>query len=345
MRYLKIGDREIGDNFPPLVIPEIGINHNGDLDLAIEIADSAIKAGAEVIKHQTHIIEDEMSIEAKNVIPGNSEKNIYQIMKECSLNKKDEKKLMQHIKSNKCIFLSSPFSRKAVDRLIEFDVPALKIGSGECNNYPLIKYICKFKKPLIVSTGMNNISSIKRTTDIIEKANVPYALLHCTNVYPTPEEIVRLDAISVLRKKYRNIVIGYSDHTTSNFASLGSAALGASIIEKHFIDKKKRSGPDVICSMTPNDLKRLIKGTKKIFLSKGKNKQMVKEEIVTSKFAFASVVSIKKIKKNEKLTYNNIWVKRPSGGYFPADKFESLLNKKAARNIKKNHQLKFLDVK
>lgn len=345
MRYFKIGNREIGDGFSPLVIAEIGINHNGNLDLAIDIADSAMKAGAEVIKHQTHIIEDEMSIEARKVIPGNSNKSIYQIMQECSLNKKDERKLMQHIKSNKCIFLSSPFSRKAVDRLIEFDVPAIKIGSGECNNYPLIKYICKFKIPLIVSTGMNNLRTIKVTTDIMDKAKVPYALLHCTNVYPTPEKIVRLDAISLLRKKYKNIVIGYSDHTTSNFASLGSVALGASIIEKHFIDSKKRKGPDIVCSMSPKELKNLITGTQKIFLSKGNNKKMVKEEIVTSKFAFASVVAIKDIKKNEKFSYSNIWVKRPSGGFFPANKFEYLLTKKASRNIKRNHQLKELDVK
>ena len=140
MKNFKIGKRNIGPNFPPLIISEIGINHNGSLDLAIHLADSAIRAGAEMIKHQTHVIEDEMSEEARKVIPGNAKISIYEIIKKCALNEQDEKKLADYVKSKKRIFISTPFSRLAADRLMRIKVPAFKIGSGECNNYHFVKY-------------------------------------------------------------------------------------------------------------------------------------------------------------------------------------------------------------
>ena len=194
----KISERIVDEKSPPLIIAEIGINHNGNLDKAISIADSAIKSGAEVIKHQTHIPDEEMSQEAKFIKPGNSNKNIYDIIKECSLNELDEKKLFKYIVQKKKIIISTPFSKKAVDRLNRFGVPAFKIGSGECNNYDLIKYVCKFNKPIILSTGMNSIHSIKKTVNIIKRYKVPLALLHCVNLYPTPFNLLRLTFIQQL---------------------------------------------------------------------------------------------------------------------------------------------------
>ena len=185
MSILKIGDKKIGKDFPPVVIAELGINHNGNLDSAISIVDSAIKAGVDIIKHQTHVVEDEMSREAKKIIPANSNKSIYEIIQSCAMSEKNEKKLMNYIKSKKKIFISTPFSRAAADRLGKFNIPAFKIGSGECNNHFLIDYICKFKKPIIMSTGMNSIKSISKSVKIIRKHKLPFALLHCTNIYPT----------------------------------------------------------------------------------------------------------------------------------------------------------------
>ena len=172
MAKFKILNRTIGDGEPPVVIAEIGINHNGSVDNAISIADAAISSGAEIIKHQTHLIEDEMVNEAKRIIPGNSKKSIYSIMSKCALNENDEKKLMKYVFQKKRIFISTPFSRKAVDRLVKFKVPAFKIGSGECNNYPLIKYIAKFKKPIILSTGMNSIPQIKKSVRILRNCKI-----------------------------------------------------------------------------------------------------------------------------------------------------------------------------
>ena len=336
----KNGNISINENAPPVIIAEIGINHNGSLDLAIAIADKAIQSGAEIIKHQTHVIDDEMSEEAKRVIPGNSTFSIYDIMKKCALEESDEKKLMQYIKSRRKIFISSPFSRKAADRLGKFNVPAFKIGSGECNNYHFIKYICKFKKPIILSTGMNSINSIKKSVRIIQKNKIPLALLHCTNIYPTPPKLVRLDCLRQLKEAYPKCIIGISDHTETNHTSLAAVALGARIIEKHFVDTKKRKGPDVSCSMDPKDLRDMIKGSQIIFSARGGIKKPLLEEKKTIAFAMPSVVSLKDINVGEKLNYNNIFLKRPSGGDFGIDDLKKLYGRRVKKKIKKNTQIK-----
>ena len=168
----KISDITVSQKTDPLIIAEIGINHNGSLERAINIADQAMKSGAKVIKHQTHIVDDEYSFHAKKIKPGNSNRNIFDIIKNCSLNEEEEFKLMNYIKKKKRIFISTPFSLKAVDRLIKFKVPAFKVGSGECNNHILIDYIAKQNKPIILSTGMNNMSSVDQSVKIINKYGV-----------------------------------------------------------------------------------------------------------------------------------------------------------------------------
>lgn len=329
----KIKNRKIGSDYPPLVIAEIGINHEGSLTVAKKIVDEAFKAGAECIKHQTHIIEDEMSPAAKYVVPGNTKDSIYDVMKRCALNEEEEWELKQYVESKGIIFISTPFSRAAVDRLEKFKVPAYKIGSGECNNHPLIEYIAKLGKPMIISTGMNNLASVKKTVAIIEKHKTPYALLHTTNLYPTPVRLVRLGAMLELKDAFPNLVYGLSDHTTSNRACLAATALGASILERHFIDSKERPGPDIINSMDPIELKELLIGSNEIFQMRGGTKEPAAEEKVTIDFAFATVVSIKKIKKGELLTEENVWVKRPGTGEIQAANFNSILGKKAKIDI------------
>jgi N-acetylneuraminate synthase len=345
MAEFQIANRWIGDNHPPVVIAEIGINHEGSLATAIEMADAAIDAGAEIIKHQTHIVEDEMSDEAKSVIPGNADVSIYEIMARCALSEADEQSLMKHVQQRGAIFISTPFSRKAVDRLVEFDIPAFKVGSGECNNYPLIKHIARFKKPVIISTGMNSIESVRPSVEILRNAGIPYALMHCTNVYPTPPELVRLGAMVQLKEAFPDAVIGLSDHTTSNYPCLGSVALGASVLERHFTDRMDRPGPDIVCSMNPNALTELIEGSKIIFAASGGEKGPVEAEAPTIAFAFASVVAIRDIPPGQKLTEEDIWVKRPGGGDFTVLDYELLLGMTATTSIRRGLQIKKTDVK
>lgn len=344
MNEIKIENRKIGLEHPPLVIVEIGINHNGSLETAFEMVDAAWKAGAEIIKHQTHVVEDEMSKEAKKVIPGNASESIYEIMEQCALNEEDEIKLKEYVESKGMIFISTPFSRAAADRLKRMGVSSYKIGSGECNNYPLIEHIASFGKPMIVSTGMNDIDSVRKTVNILEKYNIPYALLHTTNLYPTPVHLVRLGAMQELEKEFPNAIIGLSDHTTSNRACFAATALGASILERHFTDRMDRSGPDIINSMDPIALKELIIGSNEIALMRGGKKEAAKEEQVTIDFAFATVVTIKPIKKGEIFSKDNVWVKRPGTGEIKAEYLNEIIGKKALKDIEEDSHICWKDV-
>lgn len=339
MPEITIANRLIGENQPPLVIVEIGINHEGSLNLAKSMVDEAWRSGAEVIKHQTHVVEDEMSQAARKVIPGNATDSIYEIMQRCALNEEDEIELKHYVESKGMIFISTPFSRAAADRLERMGVVAYKIGSGECNNYPLIEHVAAFGKPMIVSTGMNNIESVAKTVAILKKHNIAFALLHTTNLYPTPMHLVRLGAMVQLKEAFPEAVIGLSDHTTSNLACFAAVALGASILERHFTDKMERSGPDIINSMDPVALRDLIFSSKNIWTMRGGKKEATTEEQVTMDFAFATVVSIAPLKKGEKLSKDNIWVKRPGTGEIPAEHYEALMGRTVVSDINSDEHL------
>jgi sialic acid synthase SpsE len=344
MNEITIAGRKISLDCDPLVIVEIGINHGGDIKEAFKLVDAAYIAGAEMVKHQTHVVDDEMSGAAKEVVPGNTKNSIYEIMTECALNEDDEIKLKEYVESKGMIFISTPFSRAAANRLERMGVSAYKIGSGECNNYPLLKHVASFGKPIILSTGMNTIKSVEKAVKIFEDFKLQYALLHTTNLYPTPPELVRLGAMSELKDKFPNAVIGLSDHTTNNLACFGAVALGASILERHFTDSMSRNGPDIVCSMDIDACKQLIDGSKILKLERGGKKEATKEEQVTMDFAFATVVSILPIKKGEIFTKENLWVKRPGIGSISAEDYESILGKSASRDVKLDIHLDILDI-
>jgi len=342
--FLNIAGRIVGEGYPPLIIVEIGINHGGSLEEAIKLVDAAYLAGAELIKHQTHVVEDEMSQEAKKVIPGNANESIYDIMERCALDENEEMILKDYIESKGMIFISTPFSRAAADRLERMNVKAYKIGSGECNNYPLIEHIASFGKPMIVSTGMNNIDSISKTVDILEDYGINYALLHTTNLYPTPSHLVRLGAMQSLQNEFPNAIVGLSDHTISNLACYGAISLGANILERHFTDSMDRDGPDIINSMDPSNLKELIEGSNELAKMRGGSKEAAKEEQVTIDFAFATVVTIRSIKKGEKLTKDNIWVKRPGTGEIKAASYNDIIGKVVNKDVEIDKHLSWSDL-
>lgn len=340
----SIAGRQVGYDFPPLVIAEIGINHEGSLDVAKAMVDAAYRAGAEMVKHQTHIVADEMSGAAKKTIPGNAKVSIYDIMERCALNEVDELALKNYVESKGMIFISTPFSRAAADRLIKWDVPAFKIGSGECNNYPLLEHIAAFGKPIIMSTGMNTIESISKAVAIFEKHQVPYALLHTTNLYPTPNHLVRLGAMVEVQENFPNAVVGLSDHTLSNHACFGAVALGAAILERHFTDSMERPGPDIICSMDEQACRELIEGANLLQLQRGGRKGPADEEKVTIDFAFATICTIQPIKSGDPFTKSNIWVKRPGKGGILAEHYESILGKTASKDLEADVQVIWEDI-
>ncbi len=342
-KKIKIGNRWIGDGYPPFVIADIGINHEGSFKKAVKMIKDAKKSGAECVKFQCHIIEDEM-IE-NNVIPANAKESIWNIMKRCALTEQEDIKLKKYVEKLGMIYLSTPFSRAAANRLTKMGVNAYKIGSGECNNYPLVEHIASFGKPIILSTGMNNLKSIAISVDILEKAGVDYALLHCTSMYPTPYDRVRLQALTELKTYFPNTVLGLSDHSIGNYTCLAAIPFGASILEKHFTSNRNWPGPDIPISMDPPELEDLIKGSKAISQAIIGKKSILKEEEPVIKFAYACVVTIKDIKKEECFTKDNIWVKRHGTGEIKAKDYSKVLKKKAKKNIKKDTQLKWKNIK
>ena len=344
MHQIDLGGRLIGPKYAPLVIAEIGINHEGSLKTAFELVDAAARAGVEVVKHQTHVVDDEMSRAAKKVIPGNASESIYHIMARCALSEADERELKSYVESKNMMFLSTPFSRAAADRLERMNVKAYKIGSGECNNYPLLKHVAAFGKPIILSTGMNTIESIAKAVNIFEIAGVPYVLLHTTNLYPTPHHLVRLGAMVQIGKAFPNALIGLSDHTTNNLACFGAVALGACVLERHFTDRMDRPGPDIVCSMDADVCRQLIEGTRILHSELGGIKGPTAEEQVTMDFAFASVVTITQVRAGDFFTGENIWVKRPGIGELLAERYEEVIGKRALRDLDTDTHLSVADV-
>ena len=338
---MKIGNRSIGPNEPPLIIAEIGINHGGSLDVAKSMVDLIVHSGCECVKHQTHIIEDEMTEEAKAIFPPNANKSIWDVMKECSLNLDEEQELKEYAENLGLIWISTPFSRMAADFLDEIDVPAFKIGSGEADNLPLINHIAQKGKPIIMSTGMQSIKSLKNSVNILEKSGVEYALLECTNLYPSPPEIVSLQGIQELKDAFPKALVGFSDHSIGPHIALASVALGACIIERHFTDTRYRGGPDITCSMDPAELRLLVDRSIEIHRALMNPKQRTKQEEDVYKFARASVVADKDMTAGHIITDKDIWVRRPGSGEVPGYKYNDIIGKKLRLDVKKNHQFKW----
>jgi N-acetylneuraminate synthase len=338
----QLDGRTIGPHHAPLVIAEIGINHEGDIEKAIRMVDDALAAGCECVKFQSHVIEDEMI--PNDVIPGNATESIWDIMKRCALSEDEEYRLKDYVEAKGLIYLCTPFSRAAAVRLEKMGVSAYKIGSGECNNYPLLRHIASYGKPVILSTGMNDIASVEPSVAIFREAGVPFALLHCTSMYPTPYEKVRLGGLRSLAEHFPDAVLGLSDHSLGNYTCFGAVALGASILEKHFTSDKSWPGPDVPISIDPAELKDLVEGSRAIHLALGGTKDILPEEQPTIDFAYACVVTIRDLAAGEQLTSDNIWVKRPGTGEIKAVHFEELLGKTVRTNLPENSQLKWSDV-
>ena len=255
-----------------------------------------------------------------------------------------ERHLKSYVEGKGMIFLGTPFSRAAAERLEAMGVQAYKIGSGECNNYPLVRHIASYHKPVLLSTGMNDLDSIRPAVDLLREAGVPYGLMHCTSIYPTPYDKVRLGALTELARAFPDAVLGLSDHSLGNYTCFAAVALGASVIEKHFTSDKTWSGPDIPISIDPIELGELIEGTKAVFLARGGGKSILPDERVTSDFAYASVVAIEDITAGDELTAGNIWVKRPGTGEIAAADYDTVLGRFAAADISRDTKLRWADL-
>jgi N-acetylneuraminate synthase len=222
------------------------------------------------------------------------------------------------------------------------DVVGFKIGSGECNNLPLIEHIARKGRPIILSTGMNDLASIRLTVNSIRKLGCPVMLTHCTSEYPAPYEHIHLGAIEELKNAF-GVPVGLSDHSLGICASLGAIALGASLIEKHFTISREWPGPDCPMSIEPDELAELVKGAHAVWLAKGGSKAILTEEGPVIDFAYASVVSIRPVKAGEVLSLENVWVKRPGTGSIAAKDLYSVLGKIATHDLCSDVQISLED--
>jgi N-acetylneuraminate synthase len=342
MTAFAIAARKVGPDHPPLVIAEVGINHEGDVEKALALVDAAAAAGAELVKFQCHITEKEMI--PTDMTPGKiSSEKLWDIIKRCELTEDEERRVQARCADKGVIYLSTPFSREAADRLNAMGVPAFKIGSGECNNLPLLEHIAKFGKPVILSTGMNDLASVKRSAAIFE-GRVPYALLHCTSMYPTPYEKVRLGGVTDLIEAFPGVPIGSSDHSMNIWTCLGAVALGASLLEKHFTIARSWAGPDTGISIEPDELHDLIEGSRAVWLARGGRKDVLSDEQPVIDFAYATVVSTAPIKAGQAFSTENIWVKRPGTGPLQADRFKDVIGKRATRDIEAERHITPADI-
>jgi len=337
MDTFEIAGRKIGEDHPPFVMAEVGINHEGDFDKAIQMVDAAAEAGADCVKFQCHITEAEMI--PTDMKPGDiSDESLWDIIKRCELTEDEENQVKSYCKEQDILYLCTPFSREAADRLNKMNVSAFKIGSGECNNVPLLEHIARMRKPVILSTGMNELTSVQRSVTIFQKYDCPVMVTHCTSMYPTPYEQVRLGAIPQLQEAL-GVPVGLSDHSLGIYTCLGAVALGACLLEKHFTISRDWPGPDTPISIEPDELNELVQGARAIWMARGGGKTILPEEQPVIDFAYASIVTIKPISRGEFLSLENIWAKRPGTGQFHAMQLEEIVGRQAARNIPGDVQL------
>ncbi len=304
-----------------LIIAEAGVNHNGNLGLAFKMVDEAKKAGADVIKFQT--------AKAENMISKYAEKAAYQkettnaaesqleMVRKIMLPYDDFISLREHCNRVGIGFLTTPFDIESMhfaNPLVDF----WKIPSGEITNFPYLLEIAKTKKPVIMSTGMSDLSEIEAAVNILKEYGAgEISLLHCNTEYPTPFEDVNLNAMSTLKKKF-GMPVGYSDHTLGIEVPIAAVAMGANIIEKHFTLDKNMEGPDHKASLEPLEFEAMVRAVRNIELALGDfEKAVSKSEQGNRKIVRKSIVAKVPIKRGERLTEENITAKRPGSGISP----------------------------
>ncbi len=321
------------------IIAEAGVNHNGNIELAYKLVDSAKEAGADCVKFQT--------FKAHNLVSKNAEKAEYQktttgegsqidMLRSLELPYQAYLDLKSYCDKKEIDFLSTPFDLESIDFLDSIDMPFWKIPSGEITNYPYLVAIAKTHKPVVMSTGMSDLSDIEAAVNVLlDNGSKEISLLHCNTEYPTPFEDVNLLAMKTMRDKF-DLKIGYSDHTTGIEIPIAAVALGATIIEKHFTLDKNMEGPDHKASLEPDELKKMVKAIRHIEVAMGSgDKKPSPSEMKNIAIARKSIVAKNSIMAGELLTVENITVKRPGAGISPM-KWNDVIGTKASKNYKED---------
>lgn len=338
MAELTINRRKIGDGYTPYVIAEACDNHMGDLAVAKEMAIQAKLAGADCVKYQHHLPDEEMLPDVP--MSSNFDIPLYEFLKLHALKLQDHIELKDYCDKIGITYLCTPFSYKAACELEEAGLAyAFKIGSGEMTDIPSLKRIAQFGKPMIISSGMCTLDELDRTYNALKDIGIPLAFTNCLSEYPPVYEDVNLGVIQEMKKRYPDVVIGHSDHTPDLYTSYAAVAMGASIIEKHVILNKMTPGPDQSVSIDFTELHALADGCSKVFKALGHEKKVRPKEVAIREWAFRSIVTTCEIKKGTVITQDMIWSKRPGTG-IPSWKMDEVIGKTAIKDIPQNVLLK-----
>jgi|TARA_B100001971_G_C18175053_1_gene529446 N-acetylneuraminate synthase len=340
---VTINDHLVGTNQPPFIIAEACINHEGDINIAKQMVHMAHAMGSDCIKFQIHVLDNEMLRETPQ--SDNFEEPLWDTLERTNLTLDEHIKLMELCNNLGILYLCTPFSKEGTDILEDIGVDFYKTGSGEMTNLPLIEYIAKKGKPMIISTGMSNIDEVQETVDLVKSIGTPLIITHCTSAYPCPYNRINLGMIPKYQQRF-GIPIGLSDHSMGIYTSLGAVAMGAAVIEKHFTLDKMQKGPDHPSSIEPYELGELVKGTRAIFEARGSEKKIYDEEKQIIAWARESVVTEMDIKAGEIISKEMVWVKRPGPGpnVVPAKNLKKVIGSKAVRDIPKDTQVKWKDL-
>ncbi|MDN5342781.1 MAG: N,N-diacetyllegionaminate synthase [Oceanotoga sp.] len=331
------------------IIAEAGVNHNGDINLAYKLIDAAVEAGVDAVKFQTFKTEKVLSKSVDKAVyqknnTGNSE-NQFDMVKKLELSYDDFIKLNKYCEEKEIMFLSTPDDEESLNFLSDvIKVPFLKIGSGEITNIPFLKSFAKKNIPLILSTGMSNLTEVSKAVDTIygEGFSNKLYLLHCTTNYPCPYDEVNLKAMQTLKEAFK-VCVGYSDHTLGIEIPIAAVAMGAKVIEKHFTVDKTLNGPDHKASLDPNELKEMVKAIRNVEKSIGDGiKKPNKSEIEIRKVVRRVLVSSKDIYKGSKFDMNSFEIKRANSGILP-EYIDILIGKTIIKDIKKDIAFKWED--
>jgi len=340
---VKIANRLIGEGEPCFIIAEAGVNHNGDINLAKKLIHVAKDAGADAVKFQ--------SFKAENVVTKKAPKAKYQeqttgfaesqyeMIKKLELSAGSFEELVLHTRKDGIIFLSTPFDNESVDLLDGLGVRAFKIASGEITNFPLIRYIAKKGKPVILSTGMSTLGEINEALQVIQSEGIKdIVLLHCVTAYPAKVEDVNLNAMETLRCEFK-LPVGLSDHTIGITMPIAAVALSACVIEKHFTLDKNLPGPDHRASLEPEELKHMVQAIRDVEKALGGGiKRPTKEERENKKAARRSIVARVDIPEGAIIAGEMLAIKRPGIGIEPKH-VERIVGAIAKANIRKDDRI------
>lgn len=341
MRQIEIEGRRVGEFQPVFVIAEAADSHLGSMDRAREMIRQAKEAGADCIKFQHHLPDEEM---LKDVpMSDNFEEPLYDFIKKNALTIGQHAELKTYCQQTGIIYLCTPFSFAAAKELISIGVGAFKIGSGEFTDLPSLERIAAFGKPLILSSGMCTIEEVRETYRAAKNWGIPFSILNCVSEYPPHYEDMNIGVIQLLKEEFPEIVIGHSDHSPDLFTSFAAVALGAEIIEKHITLDKRQPGPDQSVSIDMRDLASLVEGVRKIKLSLGREKKVHERERQIREWAFRSIVTTQDIFPGTVLTREMLWTKRPGTG-IPSKELPDFIGRKTVKRLNANQLLRRDDV-